>query len=57
MDRARGAEASKLHPVGPTQRFKFLRAVPTSESPKVMGLAGIHDPDALRHFAGFTYCP
>ena len=37
--------------------LKFLRAVPTSESPKVMGLMGIHDPDALRHFAGFTYCP
>ena len=27
--------------------LKFLRAVPTSESPKVMGLIGIHDPDAL----------
>ena len=37
--------------------LKFLRAVPASESPKVMGLAGIHDPDALWHFAGFTYCP
>ena len=21
-----------------------------------MGLVGIHDPDALWHFAGFTYC-
>ena len=37
--------------------LKFLRAVPTSESPKVMGLVGIHDPDALQCFAGFTYCP
>ena len=37
--------------------LKFLRAVPTSESPKVMGLMGIHDPDALQCFAGFTYCP
>ena len=37
--------------------LKFLRVVPTSESPKVMGLVGIHDPDALQHFAGFTYCP
>ena len=27
--------------------LKFLRVVPTSESPKVMGLVGIHDPDAL----------
>ena len=37
--------------------LKFLRAVPTSDSPKVMGLMGIHDPDALQHFAGFNYCP
>ena len=37
--------------------LKFLRAVPTSESPKVMGLVGIHDPDALWHFDSFSYCP
>ena len=33
--------------------LKFLRV----ESPKVMGLVGIHDPDALWDFASFTYCP
>ena len=27
--------------------LKFPRVVPTTESPKVMGLMGIHDPDAL----------
>ena len=37
--------------------LRFLRAVPTSESPKVMGLMGIHDPDALWCYAGYTYCP
>ena len=37
--------------------LKFLRAVPASESPKVMGLVGIQDLDALWHFASFTYCP
>ena len=37
--------------------LKFLRVVPTSASPKVMGLVGIHDPDALQHFTSFTYCP
>ena len=31
--------------------LRFLRTVPTKESPKVMGLMGIHDPDAR-----FTYC-
>ena len=37
--------------------LKFLRAVSTSESPKVMGLKGIHDPDALHCFNGVTHCP
>ena len=37
--------------------LRFLRAVPTSESPKVMGLMGIHNPNALWCFAGYTYCP
>ena len=35
----------------------FLLAVPPSKSPKVMGLEGIHDPDALCCFGGATYCP
>ena len=37
--------------------LKFLHAVPPSESPKVMGLMGIHDLDALCHFSGITHCP
>ena len=37
--------------------LKFLRAVSPSESPKVMGLMGIHDPDTLCHFCGVTHCP
>ena len=37
--------------------LRFLRVVPTTESPKVMGLKGIHDPDTLWHFVGYTYCP
>ena len=37
--------------------LKFLRVVPALESPKIMGLEGIHDLDALHHFASFTYCP
>ena len=37
--------------------LKFLRAVCTKESPKVMGLEGIHDPNALRFFTRYTYCP
>ena len=37
--------------------LKFLHAVPPSESPKVIGLVGIYDPDALCHFSGITHCP
>ena len=37
--------------------LKFLWAVPPSESPKVMGLMGIHDPDALCQFGSVIYCP
>ena len=37
--------------------LRFLRVVPTTESPKVMGLRGIHDPNALWQFTGYTYCP
>ena len=31
--------------------------MPATESPKVMGLMGIHNPDALWHYVGYTYCP
>ena len=37
--------------------LKFLQAVPPSESPKIMGLMDIHDPDSLHKFSGVTYCP
>ena len=37
--------------------LKFLHVVPTSESPKVMGLVGMHNPDPRYHFSGITYCP
>ena len=37
--------------------LKFLRAVSAKESPKIMGLKGIHNPEALWHFTGYTFCP
>ena len=37
--------------------LRFLRVVTAMESLKVMGLKGIHNPDALRHFLGYTYSP
>ena len=45
--------ALRTLPKGP----KFLRAVPPLESPKVMGLIDMHDPDALCHFYRVTHCP
>ena len=35
----------------------FFRAVSPFESPKVMGLMGIHNLDVLHHFNGLTHCP
>ena len=37
--------------------LKSLQMVPPLESPKVMGLVGIHDSDALCHFNGLTHSP
>ena len=37
--------------------LRFLHVIPPSESPKVMGLVGIHDLDALSHFSVITYWP
>ena len=37
--------------------LKFLCVVLPSESPKVMGLVGIHNLDALHCFNGLTHCP
>ena len=37
--------------------LKFFRAVSPSESPKVMGLTGIHDMGMLHCFSGMTHCP
>ena len=37
--------------------LKFLHVVPPSESPKVMGLVGIHNLDTLHCFNNMTHCP
>ena len=37
--------------------LRFLRVVPATESPKAVGLMGIHDPNALWCYAGYSYCP
>ena len=37
--------------------LKFFWVVSTLEFPKVMGLVGIHHPNALWHFNGVTHCP
>ena len=37
--------------------LQFFHPVSPLELPKVMGLAGIHNPDALCHFSGMTFCP
>ena len=37
--------------------LNFLSEVPPSESPKVMGLVEMHNPDTLQHFSGVIHCP
>ena len=37
--------------------LKFLRIVPAKELLNIMSLKGIHDPNVLQDFAGYTYCP
>ena len=37
--------------------LQFFHPISPSELPKVMDLAGIHNPDALCHFNGLTFCP
>ena len=37
--------------------LKFFCPVSPLESPKAMGLTGIHHPNALCHFNGVTHCP
>ena len=46
-------DALKTLPKG----LQFFHPVSPKESPKVMGLTGVHNPDALCHFAGVTFCP
>ena len=53
---------SKLHYANDALRalpkgLWFFHAVSPSELPKVMGLAGVHNPDALCCFSGMTFCP
>ena len=37
--------------------LKSFRVVSPSESPNIIGLMGIHHPDALCHFTKQTHCP
>ena len=37
--------------------LQFFHAISPSELPKVMSLAGIHNPEALHYFNGMTFCP
>ena len=57
MERTRAFEKKPTTFFSPQPKgLKFLRAVSAKESPKEMGLKGIHEPEALWHFTGFTYC-
>ena len=35
----------------------FFQLVPQTKLPKIMGLKGIHSPEALKQWAGLSFCP
>ena len=37
--------------------IQFFRIMPPTESPKIMGLRGIHSPEALQCWGGLSFCP
>ena len=41
----------------PLKDIHFFQLVPPTESPKIMGLKGIHSPKALKWQAGLLVCP
>ena len=49
---------SAYHAVrGSAKDLHFFRTVASLESPKVIGLQGIHSPEALKQQAGLSFCP
>ena len=57
LDWAAWSAIHQLSPKNPAKRVEILlHQVSPSESPKVMGVTGIHHPNALCHFNGVTHC-
>ena len=42
---------------GSAKDLHYFQVVSCLESPKIMGLKGIHSPEALKHQASFSFCP
>ena len=42
---------------GSTKNLCYFWGVMPVESPKIMGLKGIHSPEALKHQVGLSFCP
>ena len=57
MDWTRRTNISELCFAIFAQRSEVSLHGTPSESPKVIGLVGTHDPDALCLFGSITYCP
>ena len=58
MEWTGGIETYQLCSLVPTQRVKVPKGGVHQGIPqKSWALKGIHDPNALQHFAGYNYCP
>ena len=42
---------------GSAKDLHYFQMVSPMESPKIMGLKGIHSPEALKHLIGLSFCP
>ena len=43
--------------ISSSKEINYFQVVSPMESPKIMGLKGIHFPEALRHHGGISFCP
>ena len=57
MDWLERPQGHLLHGQNFPQDVHFFRVVPPTESPKIMGVKGIHSPKALQQWDGLSFCP
>ena len=57
MDWLKKLKAAHRYDMSSPKDIHFFRVVLPTESPKIMGLKGIHSPEALQQCSRLTFCP